>query len=86
MPDGIAGDGPVRVRSLEAMYCNGRRAQNFARTSPSGRRNLTGARVPVGRSTVLGRRLGYQAWALPQCGQSTEVDTSALKTNPHAQV
>jgi len=26
---------------------------------------------------------GYQAWALPQCGQSTEVETVASKTYPH---
>jgi hypothetical protein len=45
-----------------------------------------------GQPARLGGRLigmgvaGYQAWASPQWGQSTEVDTSAWNTNPHEHV
>ena len=28
---------------------------------------------------------GYQACSVPQCGQSTEVDTAAVKAKPHMQ-
>jgi hypothetical protein len=35
---------------------------------------------------ALEARRSYQAWVPPQCGQSTEVETGALNTNPHWQV
>jgi hypothetical protein len=30
-------------------------------------------------------RAGYQAWPVPQCGQQTEVETSAWNWKPHEQ-
>jgi hypothetical protein len=58
----------------------------MAKTLASQARN--GGSIPLARS--IGRiahramRL-YQAWAVPQCGQPTEVVTGALKTKPHSQ-
>ncbi len=47
-----------------------------------------GGSIPLARSASRARRnpgwragaVGYQAWSTPQCGQSTEVDTGAVKT------
>jgi hypothetical protein len=38
-----------------------------------------GGSIPLARS-VSPARWSYQAWPAPQCGQSTEVDTGAVKT------
>jgi hypothetical protein len=38
--------------------------------------------VPLLRTSVV----VYQAWAVPQCGQPTEVDTGASNTYPQEQL
>ena len=76
----------LRARGLDA---RGPRAGLAAgprgrRVPPAGqrRRRMTG-----GDAGARGTRLGacYQACSVPQCGQSTEVDTAAVKANPHMQ-
>ena len=44
-----------------------------------------GGSIPLARSAPeRGRsRAGYQACSVPQCGQSTEVVTAAVKAKPH---
>ena len=49
-----------------------------------------GGSIPLARSSNWARPVvsggaparggAYQAWSVPQCGQSTEVDTGAVKT------
>jgi hypothetical protein len=63
----------------------------MAKTLASQARN--GGSIPLARSqstrssttTALRRVARYQAWLAPQCGQSTEVETSALKAYPQWQ-
>ena len=49
-----------------------------SRNLPLGAHGLAGAALRA-RSDAAGLTAAYQAWLLPQCGQPTEVETSAVK-------